>query len=238
MFEDSLFASNTQHYPNGWTTFASIAIQVLLVATAMVVPVLFTDSIPRHAFKELAQLPAAPRIAAEEARPSIRPAQRSEVIQQAIRVPQSIPRTITPVIDRARDFEVGTRPALVGSAGAAGGDSSLLSLTSTGRSIAPTIATPSKRLKVSGGIEQGLLIRNVKPVYPAIARQAGIQGEVILQAVIGKDGHIEKLHAVSGHPMLIKAALDAVQQWLYRPYLLNGEPVEVETQITVRFTVS
>ncbi len=83
-----------------------------------------------------------------------------------------------------------------------------------------------------------MLIRDVKPIYPGIAQAAGVQGEVILQAVIGKDGRIENLHAISGNPLLVKAAVDAVQQWRYHPYLLNGEPVEVETQITVRFTMS
>ena len=103
----------------------------------------------------------------------------------------------------------------------------------------PTIQTmPVKRWKVSSGIEEGLLIRDVKPLYPRLAQAAGVQGEVVLQAVIGKDGRIENLHALSGNPLLVKAALDAVQQWRYRPYLLNGQPVEVETQITVRFTVS
>ena len=97
---------------------------------------------------------------------------------------------------------------------------------------------PTKRWRVSGGVEQGLLIQEVKPVYPPLARQAGVQGEVILQAVIGKDGRIENLRVVSGNPMLVKAARDAVIQWRYRPYLLDGEPVEVETQITVNFKAS
>jgi protein TonB len=105
--------------------------------------------------------------------------------------------------------------------------------------VTPVIErTQPRRWRVSGGVEQGLLIRDVKPIYPRLAQAAGVQGEVVLQAVIGRDGRIENLHAVSGNPLLVKAALDAVQQWRYRPYLLNGEPVEVETQITVRFTVS
>ena len=69
-------------------------------------------------------------------------------------------------------------------------------------------------------------------------RSPHTQGEVVLQAVIGKDGTIQNLHVVSGHPMLIKSAADAVQQWRYRPYMLNGEPVEVETQVRVSFTIS
>jgi protein TonB len=110
------------------------------------------------------------------------------------------------------------------------------SLFPAGRPVTPTIQTSSpKHWRISGGVEEGLQIRNVKPIYPAIALAAGIEGEVVLQAEIGKDGRIENLRAVSGNPLLIRAALDAVQQWRYRPYLLNGGPVEVETQITVRF---
>jgi protein TonB len=78
----------------------------------------------------------------------------------------------------------------------------------------------------------------VQPEYPAIARSAGIQGSVLLQAVISKNGTIENLRVVSGHPFLVKAAVAAVMRWRYRPYFLNGEPIEVETQITVNFTLS
>jgi protein TonB len=101
----------------------------------------------------------------------------------------------------------------------------------------PKVATP-QRVRVSAGVSQGLLIHQVKPTYPALARQARIQGGVVLQAVIGKDGSIQNLRAVSGHPMLTPAAIDAVKQWRYKPYYLNGEPVEVDTQITVNFTLA
>ena len=84
---------------------------------------------------------------------------------------------------------------------------------------------------------EGNLIRRVEPVYPPLARNARIQGRVVLVAVISKAGTIEKLHALSGHPMLVPAAVDAVSQWRYRPYILNSQPVDVETQITVNFTL-
>lgn len=85
---------------------------------------------------------------------------------------------------------------------------------------------------------EGNLVRRVQPEYPQLARQARIQGMVMLQAVISKEGTIENLVVLSGHPMLVRAALDAVQRWRYRPYYLNGQPVEVETQITVNFTLT
>jgi len=101
----------------------------------------------------------------------------------------------------------------------------------------PKVATP-QRVRVSQGVSSGLLVRKVQPAYPPLARQARIQGQVLLRAVISKDGSIENLQLVSGHPMLVQSALDAVKQWKYRPYLLNGEPVEVDTEIVVNFTLS
>lgn len=86
-------------------------------------------------------------------------------------------------------------------------------------------------------MEPGSLTHNVLPLYPPPARQAGIEGVVVLHAFISREGTIESLQVVSGHPFLARAALDAVRQWRYRPYVLNGQPVEVETQITVNFTL-
>jgi protein TonB len=82
------------------------------------------------------------------------------------------------------------------------------------------------------------LINQVKPAYPQIAKNARIQGAVVLQAEISKQGTIENLRVISGHPMLVPSALDAVKQWRYKPYYLNGDPVAVETTITVNFTLS
>jgi TonB family protein len=95
-----------------------------------------------------------------------------------------------------------------------------------------------QRVQVSQGVSQGLLVHQVAPDYPALARQARIQGTVVLKAIINKDGSIESLTLVSGHPMLAPAAIDAVKQWHYKPYFLNGEPVEVETTINVNFTLA
>jgi protein TonB len=82
------------------------------------------------------------------------------------------------------------------------------------------------------------LMQRVQPLYPPLARQARIQGQVVIRAVISRNGMIENLQVLSGHPMLVQAAIDAVKQWRYRPYFLNGEPVEVETQVTVNFLLS
>ncbi len=94
---------------------------------------------------------------------------------------------------------------------------------------------PAQRVKVSEGVSQGLLIRQVKPAYPSLARDSHVTGAVRLRAIIGKDGAVHGLALLGGHPLLAKSAMDAVWQWKYKPYLLNGQPVEVQTEITVVF---
>ena len=107
--------------------------------------------------------------------------------------------------------------------------------TADSASVAP--ANKITRVQVGSGVAGGLLVSKVNPGYPPLARQARVQGAVLLKALISKDGSITNLELISGHPMLAPAAIDAVKQWKYRPYLLNGEPVEVETQVQVNFTL-
>ena len=102
----------------------------------------------------------------------------------------------------------------------------------------PKAAPKPSRIRVGGNVQAANLIRKVVPVYPPLAKQARIQGTVRFQAIIGKDGTIQNLQLVSGHPLLVAAAQQAVSQWVYRPTLLNGDPVEVVTTIDVNFTLS
>lgn len=97
--------------------------------------------------------------------------------------------------------------------------------------------TQPKIVNISAGVAQGQLISKTPPVYPIDAKKAGVSGTVVLQATIGTDGIIKDLQVVSGPEMLQQAALDAVQQWRYRPYLFNGEPVEVRTTVNIIFTL-
>ena len=101
----------------------------------------------------------------------------------------------------------------------------------------PPAPAPTRPLRVSHWAE-GNLVYRVQPSYPALAREARIQGTVRLRAIVSKNGTIENLSVLSGHAMLVGSAIEAVRQWRYRPYLLNGEPVEVETEITVNFLLS
>jgi protein TonB len=110
-------------------------------------------------------------------------------------------------------------------------------------SSSPTVTAipklePVKRIRISQGVTKGMVLHKVEPAYPKIALGARIGGIVLLKAVIGKDGDIKELQVVSGHPILVPAAIDAVKQWRYRPYLLNGEPVELETNVIVTFQIS
>ena len=101
----------------------------------------------------------------------------------------------------------------------------------------PPPPRPPSRIRIGADVQQQKLINQPPPVYPALARQAGIQGTVQLQAIIAKDGTVANLTVVSGHPMLVPAALDAVRQWRYQTTLLNGNPVEVETTVNVNFAL-
>jgi periplasmic protein TonB len=148
-----------------------------------------------------------------------------------IQVPSHIPHGI------ARDEGPPVATSLHGcpSCTGAGSSNALNSIIGSGPATVVKPAAP-KSVRVSH-MDPGSLIKRVQPTYPAIAKIAHIQGAVVLQAVISREGTIESLHVLSGHPSLVNAAIDAVQQWRYRPYVSNGTPVEVETQITVNFSL-
>jgi protein TonB len=98
--------------------------------------------------------------------------------------------------------------------------------------------TPPARIRVGSNVQQTKLVSQPRPVYPLEAKQARIQGVVKLNATVAKDGTIQHLEVISGHPLLVQAALDAVKQWVYQTTLLNGQPVEVMTEVDVNFTLS
>jgi len=105
-------------------------------------------------------------------------------------------------------------------------------------SAVPLPTPPPGAIRVGGNTQQTKLITQPKPVYPPLAKEARISGVVQLSAIIGKDGTVKNLSVISGHPLLVQAAMDAVRQWVYEPTLLNGEAVDVMTQIDVNFTLS
>ena len=127
-------------------------------------------------------------------------------------------------------------PPSLGAVSAASSPSGIAGVVSGVPVSLPTVAPPT-RISISQGISQGMLIHQVHPVYPLMAKQARIQGDVLVRAFINKQGGVDDVTLVSGPSLLVRAALTAVKQWRYRPYLLNGQAVEVETLITIKFTL-
>jgi protein TonB len=149
--------------------------------------------------------------------------------------PRHIPRDI-PKDDGAAFAPDSITPPGIGTGSYIGGESNFPVPIGGTREVIPPAPRIEKIFRTST-ILQGMLIRKVEPKYPQPAMQARIQGPVVLAAVISKAGTIDNLRLISGHPMLVPAALDAVSQWRYRPFILNGDVIEVETQITVNFVL-
>ena len=244
MFEDSLFATN-QHRSGqrGLAAVMSFGVQAVFLGLLVLIPLLYTDALPLTSLKSYVEIPVPPGrpqppTPPEQAR---RPPQQhaSNFAENQLVEPIRIPPTVTMLHESPSDVPAPPGPYVDSSIGGPVGRSPLMNqiLASNMRPVAPPANIQTKPMRVSGGVIEGLLVHKVTPIYPPLARQAHIQGTVALHAIIGRDGTIQNLQAISGPPMLIPAALDAVQRWRYRPYLLNNEPVEVETQITVNFTL-
>jgi len=240
MFEDSLLELRTKKR-SPWATLFSFIFQVGLVFVMILVPLIYTEALPKQQLMTflVAPPPPPPPPPPPAAQPVVH-VQRvvSELDNGELRTPTKIPKKILITEDKeqpvASSGVVGGVPGGVPGGQMGGVIGGIISSTPV---AVPKVATP-QRVRVSAGVTEGLLIHKVQPTYPPLARSARIQGTVVLQAVIGKDGTIQNLRAVSGHPMLTPAAIDAVRQWRYKPYFLNGEPVEVDTQITVNFTLA
>jgi protein TonB len=120
---------------------------------------------------------------------------------------------------------------MLGLAAAGGSDGSLSNLVGGDHAAKPILQT----LNISQGVSQGLLLKKVQPVYPPNALRMRIEGAVKLSATVGKTGSITAVKVISGEPLLGQAAMEAVKQWKYKPYLLNGDPVEIQTEVTINF---
>ncbi len=247
MFEQTFIPSPTTHKP--WTVPIAFLGELVLLGIAILIPMMLVRALPtEHLVSELVA-PAPPPPA-----PPPAPAQQAvkterEVLPHRLFAPTTIPKTI--VIPKTQE-ELAPPPVSGVVAGVPGGVpggrvGGVIGgiIGSVGRAVPPPpVAKPSmrppavpQRIRVGGNVQQALLINNVLPVYPAVAKSARIQGVVRLDAVIAKNGRIESLKVVSGEPLLLTAAVQAVKQWVYKPTLLNGVPVEVATEIDVRFTL-
>ncbi len=240
MFEDSLFESGGRlARRNPWTTAFSFAMQIFAGGTLVLMSMIYTETFPAQKLLSVLKAPTPPLAAAPEPR-AVAPAARStsELVGGVLVPPREIPTHATILHEDTPPGNPGTGIGLSPLNSMPGGVSSSV-LDDVLRTTTVAVPKPAvNKVRISSGVAQGLLLRQVKPEYPALAREARIQGTVILLATIGKDGTVQNLHVMSGHPMLTGAAVAAAKQWLYKPYYLNGEPVEVETQINVIFTLT
>jgi protein TonB len=226
------------------TTTVSFVLQICLVGILVLIPLLYTEALPKQQLMTflVAPPPPPPPPPPPAAVPQrVVKVVQTDIINGELRTPTKIPKKVEIIKEEEAPPPVMASAGVVGGVpgGVPGGQMGgvIGGIISSTPVAVPKVATP-QRVRVSQGVSQGLLIHRVQPMYPPLARQARIQGTVVLQAEISKDGSIENLRLISGHPMLAPSAIEAVKQWRYKPYFLNGEPVAVETQITVNFTLA
>jgi protein TonB len=242
MFEDSLIESgNKLKTKRLGTTILSFLLQVGLICILILIPLIYTDALPKGNLMTflVAPPPPPPPPPPPAAAPKVVKIQ-SEVINGQLRTPTKIPNKVQMIKEEEAPPDLGAGGVPGGVPGGIPGGSTggvMGGILNSANTAIPKVATP-QRVRVSTGVATGLLIKKVTPNYPQLAKQARIQGTVVLQAEISKDGTIQNLQLISGHPMLAPAAIEAVRQWRYKPYLLNGEPVAVETTVQVNFSLS
>jgi protein TonB len=243
VFEQSLLLNQDTKRP--WNFLASLGAELLVISLALLIPLLYRDHLPAVHWKDVLVGPAP----LPEPLP-VQPAPDRTSQAQAPSLPRpfrfNFNRKATGNEQHATiDFAVDAPPGIA--TGPLAGETNML-----GRFIPNVVAAPppppkpplethkppSAPIPMGGDVQMAKLVRKVIPEYPAIARTARISGIVRLIGTIGKDGAIRNLQLVSGHPMLARAALEAVRQWVYKPTLLNGNPVEVIAPIEVRFTLA
>jgi periplasmic protein TonB len=250
MFEQT-FVEGTGKTNRGWTVIVSFILQCLFIGIMILVPLIYTDTLPKAALTSFLVAPPPP----PPPPPPPAPAAVVKVVKVAPRqfdagrlmAPKSIPKDIAMIKEEDLPPPSASGGVVGGVYGGVPGGSTggviggiIGSVSSAGLPPPPprVEAKPLQRIRVGGNVQAANLIRKVTPQYPPLAKQARVQGTVRFQAIIGKDGTIQNLQLITGHPLLVPAATEAVKQWLYKPTLLNGEPVEVVTQIDVNFTLS
>lgn len=223
-----------------WTSLVAFVAEVGIAAGLWLLPLLDRQAVPL-----LRPIESFPVLRAPAGRAGHAPAHPRGLVVKTIGPSAFTLRQVPHEIRNFHATDVAPPSEFVGGNGTEGdpgsnGLGNLLSGLGTGAGpyLAPPNPPPSNHpLRISHSME-GRLIHQVQPEYPPLAKQARLQGTVLLRAVIDREGKIENLQVLSGHPMLVAAAVKAVQQWRYRPYYLNEQPVEVETHITVEFTLS
>jgi periplasmic protein TonB len=240
LFHDSLVVSGAKSRPrNPWAAVGSVTLLSLLLLALVVIPLFHTDTLPKR--ETLTMLYVLPAAAASNVTRLPVPTSTARNTPTNMRIPSAVHTTQEaplPPLDTAGGLVGGVPGGVVG--GIPGG---VLSEVLSSTRSAPAQAKmpdpmPIKRIRVASRVVEANLIHDVAPTYPPEAGRARIEGTVVLMAVIGTDGTVKDVRVESGLPILAQAAIDAVKQWRYRPYLLNGEPVEVDSRITINFTQS
>ena len=241
MFADSLLdVSWAQRSRRSWTTLTSFGLQTLVIGTLLILPLWKTVIVPAAQIVStpiiLGHLEPISVVTHPSGGTTAGPVNSTSVPFVA---PGQIPHTVAAGDDGpAPQFPNGSGSGAYVPGVPDGLGKSFPWAISEARPVLPPAPPVAVRPFRPSRLLEGSLIRRVLPEYPLLAKEARIQGPVVLAAIISKSGTIENLQAISGHPMLVRAAVEAVRRWQYRPYILNNEPVEVETQITVNFTLT
>ncbi len=223
-----------------WAVMLSAIVQGLILGVLILIPLIYTEALPKQMLTTFLVAPAPPPPPPPPAaaiQKIVRPVARL-INSGKMMAPTVIPKKVEMLREEELPPDVGG--GVVGGVpgGIAGGSAGgVLGGIIGGSGLPPPPKAAPLRIRVGGNVQQASIIHQLQPVYPQIAKTAHIQGTVILHAIIAKDGTVQELQYVSGPPLLMRAAMDAVRQWRYKPTLLNGEPVEVDTTISVIFTL-
>ena len=245
MFDDLVISSAKPKRTNSvWTVALSTIIQFGIVIVMILIPLIYTEALPKASLATLliAPPPPPPPPPPPAAAPVVHVKPQAHLMDAGKLVaPKVIPKDVKIIKEEAEPdmSSVGMTGGVPG--GVAGGSmGGVLGGVIGGMGGAPPPPKPKLTgpLKVGGNVQAARILNRVQPVYPALARQTRISGTVRLHAIISKDGSIQQLEVISGHPLLQQNALDAVRQWRYQPTLLNGDPVEVDTTIDVIFSLN
>jgi periplasmic protein TonB len=242
MFDQLVVSGANQTKTNkSWTVLLSSMIQVGIVVVMILVPLIYTEALPKGMLTTFLAAPPPPP-------PPPPPAAAIKIVKPQVhlihdgqlKAPTVIPKKVNIIKEEEQPPDVGSAVGgVVGgvAGGSAGGVLGGIIGGTSGSNLPPPPPKVNRPIRIGGAVQSANLIRQVQPTYPQIAKTAHVSGTVILHAIISKDGAIEELTYISGPPLLMKNAMDAVRQWRYRPTMLNGEPVEVDTTISVVFTL-
>ena len=247
MFADSILEFGQQKKRHSFATITSFVLNCLAVGVMLIMPLVFTESLPKAQLLTFLVAPPPPPPppppAAQQVQRVVRQIQTDMLNTGQLRTPSRIPQRVQMIREEDAPPPMPATGGVVGGVpgGIPGGQLGGVIggiVSATNAAVPKFVPVTPQRVRISQGVTRGLLIQKIEPQYPPLARAARVQGEVLLSAIIDANGQITNLQLVSGHPMLVPAAIAAVRQWRYKPYLLNGQPVEVETQITVIFSLS